>query len=94
MDMWAPATVEAELASCHFLKTTSAHSPGDATEIFDEALGHIQSSLSWIPNRQPKIDLWNTEIERVVLVDVLDHIGLHHARDPMVALVRMRRQIS
>lgn len=92
--MWIPAAVEAERAYQLFLKTTSAHSPGDATEIFDEALRHLQSSLSWIPDRQQKIDPWKTQIEREILVDVLEHIGLDNARGPMETLIRMRRPTS
>lgn len=91
--MWVPATVQAERA-CHlFSKTTSAHSPGDATEIFDEAIGHLQASLSWIPNRVQKTDLWNTKVKREVLVEVLEHIGLDHAEDPMETLLMMRGKI-
>lgn len=79
LDMWVPATIQVELAYRHFLKTTSAHTPGDTTEIFDEAVGHLQSSISWIPNRQGKIDVWKTEIQPEVLIDVLDHIALDNA---------------
>lgn len=94
VDMWVPASLAAKQAYQLFLRTTSAHSPGDATEIFDVALEHLRSSVSWIPNRQPKIDVWNTEIERDVLVDVLDHLALDNIREPMTTIIGMRRQSS
>lgn len=98
LDMWVPATVHAGLACDLFWKTTSAHSPGDASEIFDEAVERLQSSVSWIPNKQPTIDVWNTEVKQEALVDVLNHIALDNVRNPMAAIIQMmtqmRRQIQ
>ena len=74
--MWLPATREAEKAYSLFLDTISAESPDEAIANFDQAHAHLRSSISWVPNRPTKMDLWNTEQDREVLVNMLDRVGL------------------
>jgi hypothetical protein len=74
--MCVPAIFEAENAYRLFLNTISAASPKEAVAIFDQAHAHLRSSISWVPNRPTKIDLWNTEQDREILVNMLDRVGL------------------
>lgn len=74
--MWVPVSSEAEKAYSLFLDTISAESPQEAIAIFDQAHAHLRSSISWVPNRPAKIDLWNTEQDREMLVNMLDRVGL------------------
>ena len=74
--MWRPATFEAENAYSLFLDTISAESPEKAVAIFDKARARLRASISWVPNRSPKIDLWKTEVDPDILVNMLDRVGL------------------
>jgi len=73
--MWVPATTEAQKANALFKNTALAKSPRDAHALFEKALGHLRSSLSWVPHRSKKIDLWRTGREQET-ANILERVGI------------------
>ena len=73
--MWVPATMEAQKATAIFKNTVLAKSPRDAHALFEEALVHLRSSLSWVPHRSKKVDLWRTGREQET-VNILERVGI------------------
>ena len=62
--------MEMEKAYNLFLNTNSAKSPEEAYINFNKVYIYLMSSLSWIPNKRPKISLWETEVDQQELVNI------------------------